>query len=80
MRGEAYFVAGQYEPAISDFTRSISLNPNSIYAYRTRGRAYFLVNQFDKATEDFDAALRINPQDSLLLSWIADLKRRQGRR
>jgi tetratricopeptide (TPR) repeat protein len=79
MRGEAYFVAGQYEPAISDFTKSISLNPNSIYAYRTRGRAHFLLNQFDKATQDFDAALRIDSKDSILLSWVADLKRRQGR-
>jgi tetratricopeptide (TPR) repeat protein len=52
------------------------VNPNSIFAYRTRGRAHFLLNQFDKAMEDFDAALRIDPKDSILLAWIAELKRR----
>ncbi len=76
-RGHAYLEAGQYQPAIADFTKAISIDPGTIYGYRMRGRAYYFLNQFDNAMADFEAALRINPKDSSTISFSNDLKRQQ---
>jgi tetratricopeptide (TPR) repeat protein len=48
LRGHAYLEVGQYQAAIADFTRAISIDPNAIYDYRMRGRAYHFLNQFDE--------------------------------
>ena len=64
-------------PAIADFTKAISIDPDAIYGYRMRGRAYYFLNQFDNAMKDFDAALRIDAKDSETISFVNDLKRKQ---
>jgi tetratricopeptide (TPR) repeat protein len=75
-RGHAYLESGQYQLAIADFTKAISLD-SAIYGYRMRGRAYYFLDQADNAMADFNAALRIDPKDSDTLSYINDLRRRK---
>ena len=38
---------------ISDFTKSIELNPYNFYAYNNRGNAYFDRKDFRSAIEDY---------------------------
>ncbi|HEY0912519.1 MAG TPA: tetratricopeptide repeat protein, partial [Bradyrhizobium sp.] len=75
-----YLESSQYQPAIDDFSKAISLGPNAIYSYRLRGRAYYFLNRFDNAMADYQAALRINANDSTTNSFINDLRRRQNGR
>jgi len=79
-RGHAYLESGQQLPAIADFTKAISIDPNYGYGYRMRGRAYYFLNQFDNAMADFQAALRIDPNDSFTIGFMNELKHRQRSR
>jgi tetratricopeptide (TPR) repeat protein len=65
LRGHAYLEVGQYQAAIADFTRAISIDPNAIYDYRMRGRAYHFLNQFDNAMADFEAAFESMPRTAI---------------
>jgi tetratricopeptide (TPR) repeat protein len=64
-RGKANIAKGQYDQAISDYTKAIELNPNSAEAYRLRGDAYlFFKGQLDLAISDYNKVLEIRPKDS----------------
>ncbi|MDB5519901.1 MAG: hypothetical protein JWQ17_6659, partial [Tardiphaga sp.] len=71
--------SGQYQVAINDFSKAISINSDAIYGYRMRGRAYYFLNQFDNALSDFTVALRIDPKDSSTIAFMSDLRRQQRR-
>lgn len=47
-----------YKTAISDYAKSIELNPNNLAAYYLRGEAYFYLENYKKAEEDFERSLR----------------------
>jgi len=61
-QGMDYGKKGQYDEAISDFTKAIEIDPRSAEAYAKRGWAYSAKNQFDKAISDLNKALEINPK------------------
>ena len=60
-RGLAYAGKGNYDLAISDYTRAISINPDHAKAYNNRGSAYGRKKEYDRAFSDFNLALEINP-------------------
>ncbi len=64
-RGLAYAKKGQYDQAISDFTKALEINPRFTAAYYNRGSTYFEKGQYDKAWEDVykvqDLGLKIDP-------------------
>lgn len=64
-RGCAHLAAGRLDQALSDFTKSISLNETYSLAYNNRGATYARMNQFDKAITDFTAAIEIEPANRL---------------
>ena len=61
-RGIAYGERGQYDDAISDFTRALEINPRYAEAYYNRGLAYIRKGQYDQAISDFNKAVEINPR------------------
>jgi len=61
-RGLAYFGQGQYDKAIIDFSRAISLGRNYADGYYNRGLAYQKTGEYARAISDYGEAIRINPE------------------
>jgi tetratricopeptide (TPR) repeat protein len=64
-RGCAHLAAGRLDEALSDFTKSISLNEVWSLAYNNRGATYARLRQYDKAVADFTKAIELEPGNSL---------------
>ncbi len=64
-RGNDHLNKGEYEEAISDYTKALEIEPLSADVYANRGLAYSQIGQNDKAISDFNEALEINPQYAL---------------
>jgi tetratricopeptide (TPR) repeat protein len=58
-RGKAYKKNGQYDKAISDFTKAIEINPRHAGAYYTRGVVYYYKKDYEKALDDFIRAQKL---------------------
>jgi len=61
-RGIAYGKKGQYDRAISDFTKAIEIDPRYAEAYNNRGIAYGKKDQYDQVISDFTKAIEIDPR------------------
>lgn len=62
-RGTAYSSLAQYDKALKDLDKGISINKNSDLGYNNRGALYFRTQKAEKAIADFDQALKINPKN-----------------
>jgi tetratricopeptide (TPR) repeat protein len=67
-RGVAYGKLGNQMQAISDYDRTIEINPKYVEAYANRGIAYGKLGNQMQAISDFDRAIEINPE--LALAYI----------
>ncbi|HHT9119287.1 MAG TPA: tetratricopeptide repeat protein [Candidatus Hypogeohydataceae bacterium YC41] len=61
-QGNAYFAKGDYDRAISFYSKALEINPRYSEAYNNRGGAYNGKGQYDQAVSDFNKALEINPK------------------
>ena len=61
-RGVAWQRKGDYDRAITDYTKAIELNPRFAEAYYNRGNAYYSKGQYDQAISDCNKALELNPK------------------
>ncbi len=61
VRGRAYSLSKQPEPAIRDFTMALQINPRSSSLYQARGEDHFRLGQFKESVADFDRCLAIVP-------------------
>ena len=59
--GTCYLYQGEYDLAISELQRTIELNPNDPYGYRSLGRGLLYVGLTDDAIEALETTLRLNP-------------------
>jgi tetratricopeptide (TPR) repeat protein len=64
-RGCAHMAAGRLQDAISDFTKSISMNETWSLAYNNRGVTYARLKEYQKAIEDFTAAIELEAGNKL---------------
>ena len=60
-RGDTYDKLGQYQLAIEDFNKAISLKPDYANAYYNRGIAYVKLGQYQLAIEDYNKAISLKP-------------------
>jgi tetratricopeptide (TPR) repeat protein len=61
-RGFDYAKNGQYDLAISEFTKAIEMNRKYAEAYNSRAVAYAQKGEYDQAFSDFNTAIEINPR------------------
>jgi tetratricopeptide (TPR) repeat protein len=61
-RGVAYVLIGQYDQAISDYTKAIEINPEFARAYNNRGVAYYFKGKYKKAWVDVSKAQSLGGQ------------------
>ena len=57
--GTAYFKLGQYQRAIEDYNKAITLKTDFADAYDNRGTAYDRLGQFQRAIEDYNKAITL---------------------
>jgi tetratricopeptide (TPR) repeat protein len=60
-RGEAYRVLKQYELALADYSRSVEINPQSVYPFANRAEVYRMQGKYDLVIADASQAIRIDP-------------------
>jgi tetratricopeptide (TPR) repeat protein len=66
-RGDSYAEKGEYDLAISDYSKALELNPLDpmfVHAYFNRGVAYFQKGKYNQAIADFTKVIEIKPTDA----------------
>lgn len=64
--GKSKEAAGDFEEAISNFSRAIELDPDNAENYRARGLIHLrYTRRYQEATADFGASTRIEPSNAL---------------
>jgi Tfp pilus assembly protein PilF len=61
--GSAYQKTGQYDKAMENYDKAITLDPHDYLAYTNRGVIFDRLGQFDKALESYNKAVISNPGD-----------------
>ena len=60
-RGYAHHALGQYENAVSDYTKAIKFDPEYGRTYYNRGNSYEKLGQYQNAIADYTKAIKVNP-------------------
>jgi tetratricopeptide (TPR) repeat protein len=60
-RGNAYMQLNDFEQAVDDFNKVVSVNPEHAQAYFDRGRAFRQLNKIDSAEKDFKYFISLEP-------------------
>lgn len=61
-RGNNYCLQGNFQKAISDFTKALSFDDKYLNAYVYRGLAYYELGSLDTAIHDMEMVISINPE------------------
>jgi tetratricopeptide (TPR) repeat protein len=67
-RGNAYDDKGEYDRALEDYDRAVTINPLDADAFNSRGTTYIALARYERAISDFDEAIRLNSASPLILS------------
>ncbi len=62
-RGRTYRTLEQYEAALKDYDKALSLMPDYESAYAGRGETYRLVQDYPLALAEFERAIELDPDD-----------------
>jgi len=63
-RGIAYRDRQNYKQAIDDFTKTIELDPNHLYAYTNRAHAFSMLMKYDEVIKDINKATELSSNDA----------------
>lgn len=61
-RGMAWNAKTEYDKAIEDYNKAITIDRDSVYLFN-RGNIWRLKEEYDKAIEDYAEAIKLNPND-----------------
>ena len=75
---DLYRYLGNYERAIEEYGKSISINSHANRSYRNRGVSFYRLGQLKNALQDFDENVKLNPT-STALSYRALIEEELGR-
>ena len=71
--GRVYMQTGQYELAIADYDKAITLKPDNGMPYNNRGFAFLLMGNLDAAEADIADSLKLNPDNIYALNSMAEI-------
>jgi tetratricopeptide (TPR) repeat protein len=77
--GTAYFGRQNYDKAISEYQKSISINPNFSGAYNLMGYSYRSLEKYDDAEQAFRKYIELIPNDPNPYDSYAELLMKTGR-
>ena len=77
-RGIAYREKGQYDQAISDYTKALEIDPKSGGAYYNRATAYYFKKEYDKSWKDIKQAQDLG--HIIPPKFLEDLRNASGRK
>lgn len=80
--GNQYFKEGEYQRAIEEYEKAISLQPDFAPAYNRLGMAYAILKDFEKAEKNFQKVIELAPevdQGYLNLGLLYELKGERDR-
>jgi len=63
--GNRKISAGDYQGAIEDFNKAITLDPNYVYSYIYRGVARYELGDYKQSISDFNKAIEIEPAEEV---------------
>jgi tetratricopeptide (TPR) repeat protein len=63
--GSKYFIRGDYNYAIREFTLALDNNPKLVLAYSKRGDVYFEMKNFESARIDYAKAIQLEPNNAI---------------
>ena len=66
--GVTHFQMGEYDRAIRDFDRALSLRPGLVVAWRNRALAYREKGDYERAIADYDQASMLAPSDARVVT------------
>lgn len=69
---------GEYELAVSDYTKALELNPKDAAAHLARGRAYASKKSYDLAMLDFNKTIEFDPKAAAAYFSRAELSEVRG--
>jgi adenylate cyclase len=68
-KGQVLRVERRFDDAMTEFERTLALDPTLAEAYGGVGATYSDIGQYEKAIEFYDKAIRLSPQNEALLFW-----------
>ncbi|MBN1521665.1 MAG: tetratricopeptide repeat protein [Candidatus Aureabacteria bacterium] len=77
-QGVGFIDSGDYQSAIREFTRVISIDPSYGDAYYNRAIAYSSLEDYDNAIKDYTKAIEMNPQDYEAYNYRAAIYETKG--
>jgi len=64
-RGNTYYDKGQYDKAISDYSKAVEINPKFADAYINRGIAHYSLGNYNSVCDDWLKACKLGNCDGL---------------
>jgi tetratricopeptide (TPR) repeat protein len=77
-RGGAYYVLGDYERAVADYTAALLVDPEYPWAYAGRSWAYKELGEYERAIADLTEVIRLDPDDAVSYKARADVYEDMG--
>ncbi len=71
LRGQIYFMKGEYKAALEDVNRAVSLSPKDSTIYFNRGVIYFKLLDYHAAIKDFSDSIKLKPENANVYHWRA---------
>jgi tetratricopeptide (TPR) repeat protein len=77
-RGSVYLKKRDYDRAILDYSRAMSLRPRDSETLGYRGFSYLMLKKLDLALADYDAAVRANPRNAFAIYGRGTVEQLKG--